>query len=122
MLKTLSLLTASILLLSSVNASAAESYIGQFLYQYKAGTVYRVIANSKTMSWECIKGSELGAKGIETPQRFKLNKHIYYSTWVEKSGVQVSQALDFKGMKVYSTITDNKDRYVLEGTIMREKY
>ena len=122
MQKTLSRLIASILLLSSVNADAAESYIGQFLYQYKTGTVYRVIANSKTMSWECIQGSELGAKGIETPQRFKLNKHIYYATWVEKSGVQVSQALDFKGMKVYSTITDNKDRYVLEGTIVREKY
>ena len=122
MLKTLSRLTTSILLIGSASAFAAESYIGQFLYQYKAGTVYRVIANSKTMSWECIKGSELGAKGMETPQRFKLNNHIYYATWVEKTGVQVSQALDFKGMKVYSTITDNKDRYVLEGTIVREKY
>jgi phenolic acid decarboxylase len=122
MLKTLSLTTASILLLSSASAYAAEAYIGQFLYQYKAGTVYRVTANSKTMSWECIKGSEVGAKGTETPQRFKLNKHIYYATWVEKSGVQVSQALDFKAMKVYSTISEGKDRYVLEGTIVREKY
>ena len=122
MLKTLSLLTTSILLISSASAFAADSDIGQFLYQYKAGTVYRVIANNKTMSWECIKGSELGTKGMETPQRFKLNKHVYYATLVEKTGVQVSQALDFKGMKVYSTITDNKDRYVLEGTIVREKY
>ena len=84
--------------------------------------MYRVIANSKTMSWECTKGSELGAKGIEMQQRFKLNKHIYYATWVEKTGVQVSQSLGLRGMKVYSTITDNKDRYVLEGTIVREKY
>lgn len=103
-------------------AEAAEAYIGQFLYQYKAGNVYRITAkDSKTMQWECIKGSEVGAKGVETPQRFKVNKHVFYTTWVEKTGIQVSQVIDFKGMKVYSTIVDGKDRYVLEGTVVREK-
>ena len=113
---------ALLLIGSAFSVQAKEAYIGQFLYQYKAGNVYRVTAkDSKTMLWECIKGDEVGAKGEETPQRFKVSKHVFYATWVEKTGVQVSQVVDFKGMKVYSTIIAGKDRYVLEGAVVREK-
>ncbi|WP_020166470.1 MULTISPECIES: phenolic acid decarboxylase [Methylotenera] len=106
----------------SINAFAVEAYIGQFLYQYNSGNTYRVIAkDNEHMAWECIKGPEVGTKGLEKPQRYELNKHIYYVTWVEKTGVQVSQAVNFRQMKVYSTIIEGKNRYVLEGTIVREK-
>ena len=106
----------------ALTTHAAEAYIGQFLYQYKSGNIYRVIVkDAVNMKWTCIHGSELGATGEETPQRFKLNSRTFFLTWVEKTGVQVSQAIDFKGMKVYSTVTDAQDRYVLEGTVVREK-
>jgi phenolic acid decarboxylase len=123
MIKQISCTTMALFFIGSAfSVQSKESYIGQFLYQYKAGNVYRVTANNSTkMQWECIKGSEVGAKGEETPQRFKVSKHVFYATWVEKTGIQVSQVIDFKGMKVYSTIVDGKDRYVLEGAVVREK-
>jgi phenolic acid decarboxylase len=106
----------------SATATASEAYIGQFLYQYKGGNTYRVISlDHKTMQWECIEGSEKGAKGIETPERFKINSTVFFTTWVEKTGINVSQVVDLKKMKVYSTIVDGKDRYVLEGNVVREK-
>lgn len=103
-------------------AFAAEAYIGRFLYQYAGGSTYRVTVNDDThMQWACIQGPEKGASGIETPQRFKINKQVFFATWVEKTGINVSQVVDFKHMKVYSTIVDGKERYVLEGNIVREK-
>lgn len=112
------------LLLSSIasTAGAAEAYIGQFLYRYKSGNTYRVtVPDNSQMKWECIEGSEKGAAGEETPQRFKVNNRTFFVTWVEKTGINVSQVVDLKNMKVYSTIVDGKDRYVLEGTVIREK-
>ncbi|WP_036301970.1 phenolic acid decarboxylase [Methylotenera sp. L2L1] len=111
------------LLISSLSsiAQASEAYIGQFLYKYKGGNTYRVTVNdNKTMQWACVEGSEKGANGEEKPQRFKLADKVYFATWVEKTGINVSQAIDLKNMKVYSTI-DGKERYVLEGNIVREK-
>jgi phenolic acid decarboxylase len=101
---------------------AAESYIGQFLYRYDGGSVYRVTVDDPlSMRWECIDGGEKGASGIERPERFKVVDNIYYATWVEKTGVSVSQVIDLSSMKVYSTIIDRADRYVLRGEIVREK-
>lgn len=111
-----------LLFTSAISVHAAEAYVGQFLYQYDAGSTYRVTVNDNThMRWACIQGPEKGASGIETPQRFKINSKVFFATWVEKTGVNVSQVIDFKNMKVYSTIIDGKERYVLEGNITREK-
>ena len=41
------------------------------------------------MKWECIEGPEKGAKGEETPQRFRLNNKVFFATWVEKTGINV---------------------------------
>lgn len=112
------------LLISSLSsvAQASEAYIGTFLYKYKGGNTYRVIVSDrKIMKWECVDGSESGANGEEMPQRFKVADKIYFATWVEKTGINVSQVVDLKNMKVYSTIIDGKERYVLEGKIVREK-
>jgi phenolic acid decarboxylase len=101
---------------------ASDAYIGQFLYKYIGGNTYRVTVNDrKTMKWECVEGSEKGSNGEEMPQRFKIANKIYFATWVEKTGINVSQVVDLKNMKVYSTIIDGKERYVLEGNVVREK-
>jgi phenolic acid decarboxylase len=101
---------------------ASESYYGNFIYKYKDGDTYRVtVKDSKNMKWESIAGSEKGAFGIETPQRFKVNDNVFFVTWVEKSGINVTQVIDLKNMKVYSTIIDGKERYVLEGKVSRER-
>lgn len=112
------------LLISSLSsvAQASEAYIGQFLYKYKGGNTYRVtVSDRKLMKWECIEGSEKGVKGEEMPQRFKVADKIYFATWVEKTGIHVSQVVDLKNMKIYSTIIDGKERYVLEGNVVREQ-
>ena len=122
-MKQMQLLIASLLFSAfATGAHASEAYIGQFLYQYEGGNIYRVtVHDAKSMSWACIEGAEKGANGIETPERFKVSNKIYFATWVEKTGINVSQVIDLKNMKVYSTIIDGKERYVLTGKILREK-
>ncbi|MCB5207992.1 MoaF-related domain-containing protein [Methylovorus mays] len=106
----------------ALHAHASEAYMGQFLYQYEGGNVYRVtVSDAKSMAWKCIAGSEKGAHGTETPERFKVDDNIYFATWREKTGINVTQVIDLKNMKVYSTIIDGKERYVLSGKIVREK-
>jgi phenolic acid decarboxylase len=101
---------------------ASDAFRGQFLYKYEGGTTYRVtVDDGEFMSWVCIEGSEKGANGIEKPERFKVADKIYFATWVEKTGIYVSQVINLKTMKVYSTIIDGKERYVLAGKIVREK-
>ncbi len=102
-------------------AMAAQPWQGQFLYSYEGGSVYRVTAGHQNMHWECIQGEEAGARGEELPERIQVRPDIYFVSWTEKSGVQVTQVLDFKTMKVYSTIIDQSARYVLRGSIKREK-
>lgn len=113
----------SILLLSFATAAyAAESYIGQFLFNYEGGSVYRVtVKDAKSLAWECIKGPEKGAHGIEHPERFKVADKIYFVSWVEKTGIQVSQVINLNSLKVYSTIIDGQERYVVTGDIVRKK-
>lgn len=103
-------------------AQATEAYLGQFLYKYEGGIIYRVtVNNAKSMSWLCIDGPEKGANGTEIPKRFKVADKIYFVSWVEKTGINVSQVINLKTMKVYSTIIDGKERYVLVGEVVREK-
>lgn len=71
----------------STAAFAAEAYIGQFLFKYDGGSVYRVTVNdAKSISWQCIQGPEKGANGVEKPERFKVADQIYFVSWVEKPG------------------------------------
>ena len=122
-MKHIPLLITSLLLSSlPLHAQASEAYQGQFLYQYEGGNVYRVTVNdAKSMVWKCIAGSEKGAHGMETPERIKVDDNIYFATWREETGINVTQVIDLKNMKVYSTIIDGKERYVLSGKIVREK-
>lgn len=121
-MQSIKLLTASLLFAISCTAHAAEAYIGQFLYQYDGGSVYRVtVKEGKSMSWLCIKGDEKGSHGTETPDRFTVADKVYFASWVEKTGINVTQVINLNTMKVYSTIIDGKERYVISGNIVREK-
>ncbi|MGQ2965050.1 phenolic acid decarboxylase [Methylophilus sp.] len=101
---------------------AQEPYTGRFLFKYDGGSVYRVVVNgADSLAWQCIQGPEKGAKGIEKPQRFKVAEQIYFVSWTEKTGIQVSQVINLNTLKVYSTIIDGQERYVVSGNIVREK-
>ncbi|WP_029146600.1 MoaF C-terminal domain-containing protein [Methylophilus sp. 5] len=121
-MKSITLLTASLFFSFSGATYAAEPYIGQFLYQYEGAGVYRVtVKDAKSMTWLCIDGPEKGANGVETPDRFKVANKVYFASWVEKTGINVTQVVNLNTMKVYSTILDGKERYVVSGNIVREK-
>jgi len=116
------LMTGLLLSTFASMACAAEPYIGQFLYQYAGDSVYRVtVKDDKAMAWQCIKGAEKGAHGIETPERFTVADKVYFASWVEKTGINVTQVINLNTMQVYSTIIDGKQRYVVTGNIVREK-
>lgn len=113
---------ACCLLIVCSMAHAQVPWQGQFLYQYEGGSVYRVITDhTPIMRWTCLKGDEAGAAGEEKPERIQVTPEVYFVTWTERTGMQVTQVLDFKGMKVYSTVIDGSARYVLRGTLKREK-
>ncbi|WP_235559710.1 MULTISPECIES: MoaF C-terminal domain-containing protein [unclassified Methylophilus] len=117
-----SLITSILLLTFTAVACASGSYIGQFLFNYEGGSVYRVILkDAMSLSRECIKGPEKGAQGIENPERFKVADKIYFSSWVEKTGIQVSRVINLNTLKVYSTIIEGEERYVVTGNIVSEK-
>lgn len=117
-----SFITSILLLTFTAVACASESYIGQFLFNYEGGNVYRVtVKNAKSLSWECIKGPEKGAQGIENPERFKVADKIYFASWVEKTGIQVSRVINLNTLKVYSNIIEGEERYVVTGNIVSEK-
>ncbi len=122
-MKSLPLLIAALLFSGLVCAAqAGEAYLGQFLFQYDGGSVYRVtVKDAKSMAWQCIQGDEKGAHGIETPERFTVADKVYFASWVEKTGINVTQVINLNTMKVYSTIIDGKERYVISGNIVREK-
>ncbi|HSH85660.1 MAG: MoaF C-terminal domain-containing protein [Methylophilus sp.] len=105
-----------------MTAYAAEPYIGQFLFKYEGDSVYRmIVSDSNSLSWACIQGPEKGANGIEKPERFKVADNIYFVSWVEKTGINVSQVINLNTRKVHATIIDGKQRYVISGDIVREK-
>ena len=100
--------------------TANRPYIGEFLYHYEGGGTYRLnVPNETDLHWECVKGSEVGAKGSEKPQRYEVANNVYFVTWIESTGVQISQALNFETNKVFVTISEGQDRYVLVGDIER---
>ncbi|HPW17062.1 MAG TPA: phenolic acid decarboxylase [Candidatus Aminicenantes bacterium] len=101
-------------------ALAAEPYFGTFLFKYAGGTTYRVTVKDGThLHWECVEGAAKGSSGDETVTRFKVAENIYFVTWVEKTGIVVSEVVDLGSMKVYATIVEGRERYVLEGDIVR---
>lgn len=122
-MKSLSLLFSSLLFATWIPAAhAAEAFVGQFLYKYDGGSVYRVmVKDPQLMTWTCVEGSEKGASGKEHPDRFKIADKIYFASWVEKTGINVTQVVNLNTMKVYSTIIAGKERYVVSGDIIREK-
>ena len=116
------LLLATLLFSLSLMAQASDALRGQFLYHYEGGTVYRVtFMDAGTLRWHCLQGDEKGAQGTEKPDRFHVAKNVYFLSWVEKNGIQVSQVLNLNTMHVYSTIIDGQSRYVISGRIQREK-
>ncbi|WP_229007080.1 hypothetical protein [Methylophilus sp. Leaf408] len=57
-----SFITSILLLTFATVACASGSYIGQFLFNYEDGNVYRVtVKNAKSLSREWIKGPEKSA-------------------------------------------------------------
>lgn len=107
---------------ASQQAFALQPWQGQFLYRYEGGNVYRVFAdNTTTLRWQCIEGDEAGAQGEEHPDRLQVRPDVFFVSWTEKTGIHVTQVLDFKSMRVYSTITDGSARHVLRGKLIREK-
>jgi phenolic acid decarboxylase len=104
------------------SALAKEPYIGNFLYQYEGGNAFRVsVPNDKKLTWKGIAGVVKGTSGTEKPQRFKVADGIYYVTWIESTGINVSQAVNYHTGKVFTTVINGRERIVHAGTVTREK-
>ena len=111
-----------LLCLSAPILQAAEPYLGRFLYQYEGGDIYRITVPDDThMTWECVACPEPGTRAQETPDRFRIAEGIYFVSWLEASGVSVTQVVDLNAMKVWSTVIDGPGRYVIRGDIVREQ-
>jgi hypothetical protein len=59
------------------------------------------------LQWEALSGPAKGEKGIEKIQSVEIAPDIYFINWLEKSGITVSQVLDFSKSTVSAFITYN---------------
>ena len=114
-------LTATIAGCASTGRDKPEPYLGQFVYRYSTGDVYRFdVKDSISLSWQCLAGAEQGRAGQEQPERFKVADGIYFVAWIEQNGATITQVLNFNSNVVYTTAVHNETSSLLSGTIERE--
>jgi phenolic acid decarboxylase len=113
-------LLAVLVLGSLTSALAKEPYIGTFLYKYQGGNTFQVsVPNDRKLTWKCLSGAIKGESATEKPQRYKVADGIYFVTWIEKTGINVSQAINYNTGKVYTTVINGPRRSVHQGTVTR---
>ena len=83
------------------------NFVGKkFLFRYESGLeVTGDYMSSTELSWEALTGPSRGAKGVETIYASEVAHNIYFISWLEKSGVSVSQVLDLNRSQVTAFIT-----------------
>ncbi|WP_109831877.1 MoaF-related domain-containing protein [Reichenbachiella versicolor] len=80
--------------------------------------VYQIDFKSDSiLHWECIKGDEKGANADENYATQRLNAHTFFISWVEESGLGVSQVINLKENVINCYLKIDKDIIPLEGKI-----
>jgi hypothetical protein len=80
----------------------------KILLRYENGLEIRGDYSSATeLKWEALSGPAKGETGIESIQAVQIAPDIFFINWLEKSGITVSQVLDFSRSTVSAFITYN---------------
>jgi len=70
--------------------------------------------NDSTIHWKTVDAKGVVAQETEHVSYQKLNDHLYFLNWMEKSGLTVSQVIDIQNMEVTAYLT-YKDTTVPSG-------
>lgn len=76
------------------------------LLKYQSGL--EVIGHYRSdahLEWETASGPQRGARGSESVHVAQVAPHVFFVSWLEKSGVTVSQVLDLDQSKVTAFVT-----------------
>ena len=80
----------------------------KILLHYENGLEIKGNYKSSTeLHWEALSGPAKGEHGTEKIQTIEIAPDIFFINWLEKSGITVSQVLDFSKSTVSAFITYN---------------
>jgi MoaF C-terminal domain len=83
------------------------SFVGRrILIKYESGLhVEAHYTNSTQVFWKAITGPEAGTTGTETIYALEVAPKVFFISWLEKSGVSVSQILDLERITAAAFVT-----------------
>ncbi len=92
-------------------------------FEYNYGDfVYEIVFKSNSsLEWNCTQGEDKGKNGIEKYSFQKLDKNLFFISWIEKDGLGVSQVVNFKENKINTFLKQEKEIISLSGTIRELK-
>jgi phenolic acid decarboxylase len=83
----------------------------RFLYRYESGLEVKGYFKSETeLEWEGLTGPSRGLKGAEKIYADEVASNVFFISWLEKTGVSVSQVLDLGRSRVTAFVTYSTDQ------------
>ena len=77
----------------------------EFLFDYGVMAIGVRYLSDHRLAWERVRGPDAGLKGEETYEFAVIRRGVYFIWWQEKDTSVVSQLVDFKKARVYTTWT-----------------
>jgi phenolic acid decarboxylase len=101
------------------NTALTNQLLGNtFEYDYGDGA-YEVHFNSPTsLTWQCVKGQEVGKSATERCQIQQLSPTTYLIAWIEADGLGVSQMLDLMERKISVYLFKDQSLTFLTGVVL----
>ncbi len=100
-MKTISLFLVGVLL--SFSAFANDLSGKNFLFQYEGDDHYAVRFADTVLTWEGVKGADLGKSETDAYRLKEVASKIYLINWIENNGTFVAVVMNLESMKVFST-------------------
>lgn len=78
----------------------------RFLITYETGDTFEVYYKSRSeLLWKAVGGPTAGSSGKETIHAVEAAPKVFFLSWLEKTGISVSQLLDLNTMQVTTFMT-----------------
>ena len=103
---------------TNLQVASASDLIGKTIeYRYGESVYHVTLDTESTLHWEAMAGEEKGAFEKETYVAEFIEPNIFFISWGEADGINVSQILDFNKGIVYNHLIRNREASMMQGEI-----
>ena len=103
---------------ANLQVTSLSSLIGKTIeYRYGESVYHVTLDSDSTLHWEAMAGEEKGAFEKETYVAEFIEPNIFFISWGEANGINVSQILDFNKGIVYNHLIRNREASMMQGEI-----